>query len=48
MTGYASPDDVRRAHDAGFDQHLAKPMKLEMLNAVLARQIASDAAPHAL
>jgi CheY-like chemotaxis protein len=25
LTGYAQPEDVRRAKDAGFDAHLAKP-----------------------
>jgi CheY-like chemotaxis protein len=25
VSGYAQPDDVRRAADAGFDAHVAKP-----------------------
>jgi signal transduction histidine kinase/CheY-like chemotaxis protein len=26
LTGYALPDDQRRAHEAGFDRHIAKPV----------------------
>src|SRR5690606_34850192 len=25
MSGWGSPEDVRRAHEAGFDRHLSKP-----------------------
>jgi CheY-like chemotaxis protein len=25
LTAYGSPEDIRRAHEAGFDIHLAKP-----------------------
>jgi CheY-like chemotaxis protein len=25
VTGYAQPDDLRKAREAGFDRHLAKP-----------------------
>ena len=28
VTGYASPDDVARAHAAGFDYHFGKPANL--------------------
>ena len=34
VTGYAQPEDVKRAVDAGFDRHLAKPVdpaELELL-----------------
>jgi PAS domain S-box-containing protein len=31
MTGYGSEKDRRRAKDAGFDEHLAKPADLELL-----------------
>lgn len=31
LTGYAQPDDVARAHGAGFNAHLAKPPDLEAL-----------------
>ena len=36
LTGYGSPDDRRRAHEAGFDLHLVKPVNLEVLERVLA------------
>jgi PAS domain S-box-containing protein len=35
LTGYATPSDIERAHDAGFDAHLAKPPDLEKLTRVL-------------
>jgi len=35
LTGYAAPDDVERAHQAGFDGHLAKPSDLETLLAMV-------------
>jgi two-component system CheB/CheR fusion protein len=37
LTGYASPEDRRRAIAAGFDHHLAKPADLEKLVDLLAR-----------
>jgi CheY-like chemotaxis protein len=43
VTGYASPDDVRRAADAGFHHHLAKPADLETLSRIVsaARRVGS-------
>lgn len=35
--GYAQPDDVSRAADAGFDAHLAKPPTIAEVQAVIAR-----------
>jgi len=35
LSGYAAPDDVARARAAGFGHHLAKPVDLERLRAVL-------------
>jgi PAS domain S-box-containing protein len=35
LTGYAQPEDVRRAMEAGFDAHLAKPPDPEELERVL-------------
>jgi PAS domain S-box-containing protein len=35
LTGYAQPEDRRRAEEAGFDAHLAKPPALEALQALL-------------
>ena len=31
VTGYGQPDDVRRAHEAGFDVHLKKPVRIDEL-----------------
>jgi two-component system CheB/CheR fusion protein len=35
VTGYASPEERRRAIDAGFDHHFGKPADLEKLTGVL-------------
>ncbi len=35
MTGYASPEDRRQAQQAGFDEHLVKPVDLQVLRAWL-------------
>jgi PAS domain S-box-containing protein len=35
LTGYARPEDVRRAGEAGFDRHLTKPIVLEALERAL-------------
>ena len=35
LTGYGQPDDVKRAHDAGFDAHLLKPVDPDALAKVL-------------
>jgi len=43
LSGYALPEDVQHALEAGFDQHLAKPPNLESLEQALAR--APTAAP---
>lgn len=36
VTGYASPDDRKAATDAGFDEHIAKPVTLERLHELFA------------
>ncbi|HXY40302.1 MAG TPA: ATP-binding protein [Vicinamibacteria bacterium] len=36
LSGYASPEDISRAREAGFDHHLAKPADLERLARLLA------------
>ena len=36
VTGYSSPDDVRRAQEAGFHHHIAKPADLEHLVRIVA------------
>jgi two-component system CheB/CheR fusion protein len=42
LTGYALPEDIKRAHQAGFDRHLAKPPSLEELQQLLGREFAVD------
>jgi CheY-like chemotaxis protein len=34
-TGYGSPEDRRKAHEAGFDAHLVKPAELDDLEKAL-------------
>lgn len=34
LTGYAGPEDIRKAKEAGFDDHLAKPATIESLQRV--------------
>jgi PAS domain S-box-containing protein len=36
LSGYALPEDLERAREAGFDRHLAKPPSLESLQRLLA------------
>lgn len=36
LTGYGQPTDRDAAHDAGFDHHLVKPVKLDQLIALIA------------
>jgi CheY-like chemotaxis protein len=42
LSGYAQPEDVQRATEAGFDQHLAKPPNLESLEQTIARVPAAE------
>ena len=44
VTGYGLPDDQRRVMEAGFDQHLVKPVQIERLLEALAPVIAPAAA----
>src|SRR5882724_1886506 len=37
LTGYGQPDDRRRALDAGFDEHLVKPVDADQLSELLRR-----------
>ena len=37
LTGYGQPEDVRRAKAAGFDAHLAKPLDIDALQALVTR-----------
>ena len=36
LSGYARPDDLERASEAGFDRHLAKPPSIEKIEEALA------------
>ncbi len=45
LTGYARPEDLRQAREAGFDAHLTKPARPEELEAVLARVDRAAGAP---
>ncbi len=36
ISGYAQPQDQQRAREAGFEAHLAKPPRIDELNACLA------------
>jgi CheY-like chemotaxis protein len=35
LSGFGMEDDVRRSLEAGFDQHLTKPVDLDVLDAVI-------------
>jgi two-component system, chemotaxis family, CheB/CheR fusion protein len=35
LSGYAQPEDLRRASEAGFDAHIAKPPRIEKIEQVL-------------
>ncbi|MDB4933639.1 MAG: rcsC [Labilithrix sp.] len=37
LTGWGTEDDKRRAHEAGFDVHLTKPVAVDAVDAVVAR-----------
>ena len=44
-TGWARDEDIRRAMDAGFDLHMAKPMKIGELLLALQRVVLPRAIP---
>ena len=35
LTGYARPEDIERARNAGFDAHLSKPLAVDKLRELL-------------
>jgi two-component system CheB/CheR fusion protein len=37
LSGYARPEDKRRAKEAGFDAHISKPPELEELTEMLGK-----------
>jgi CheY-like chemotaxis protein len=44
LSGYAQEDARRQSKEAGFDEHLAKPVDLKVIRATLARLVASRSA----
>jgi signal transduction histidine kinase/ActR/RegA family two-component response regulator len=38
LTGYSAPRDVKRAREAGFDEHVIKPAELVKIEEILAKQ----------
>lgn len=40
MTGYAMEEDVRTCHEAGFSEHLVKPVDLQLLKQAIQRVLA--------
>lgn len=44
ITGYGSPEDKRRAQEAGFDEHIVKPVMPDALESLM-RRAASQAIP---
>ncbi|MGC4120347.1 MAG: ATP-binding protein [Myxococcales bacterium] len=46
LSGYAQPEDLQRAAQAGFDQHLAKPASLDQLEQILAEVPANALSPY--
>lgn len=47
LTGWGQDEDRRRAHEAGFDHHMTKPVEIESLQKLLADAGASDTEPSA-
>jgi signal transduction histidine kinase/CheY-like chemotaxis protein len=44
LTGYGRSEDYRRSREAGFDEHVVKPMDIETLRSVIARSDAPSPA----
>lgn len=42
LSGYGMESDIRRAHDAGFSQHLTKPINFDQLNAAIRELVESE------
>jgi CheY-like chemotaxis protein len=45
LTGYGRAEDYRRSREAGFDEHIVKPMDIETLRAVIERSDPPSQAP---
>jgi CheY-like chemotaxis protein len=37
MSGYATEEDVRQSHSAGYDEHLTKPVSIQQLEEAIRR-----------
>jgi CheY-like chemotaxis protein len=42
ISGYGADDDVRRSHEAGFLEHLVKPIDVDRLNAAIEQAMKSE------
>jgi two-component system CheB/CheR fusion protein len=47
ISGYGQEEDRRRSREAGFDHHLVKPVKPDVLRALLERAPAACSQPRA-
>jgi len=41
LTGWGRAEDIERARDAGFDEHLVKPVDIDALRRLLSRAASS-------
>jgi signal transduction histidine kinase/ActR/RegA family two-component response regulator len=48
LTGYGMPEDRRRTREAGFDEHLVKPVDFELLERVFEHVAGRNSAPQPL
>jgi len=42
LTGWGRTEDIKRARDAGFDDHLVKPVDIDALRRLLSRMRSAD------
>jgi PAS domain S-box-containing protein len=42
MTGYGQPEDRRRSKESGIDYHLVKPVKIDVVRSLLARENSAE------
>ena len=43
LTGYGMPEDRRRTREAGFDDHLVKPLNFELLDRIFEHAVGRNA-----
>jgi CheY-like chemotaxis protein len=46
LSGFGMEEDVRRSKEAGFVEHLTKPVNLQHLEAVIRRHVAESIRDH--